>query len=55
MRLKEFVRCAALELESEGYFATRALSTDPRWRSRSIYVFGLDTYGNTLFRGDPYS
>ncbi len=55
VRLKEFVRCAALELESEGYFATRALSTDPRWRSRSIYVFGLDTYGNTLFSGDPYS
>ena len=54
-RLKEFVRCAAMELESHGYFATRALSSDPRWRSRSIYVFGLDTYGYTLFSGDPYS
>ena len=54
-RLKEFVRCAAMELESQGYFATRALSVDPRWRSNSIYVFGLDTYGNTLFSGDPYS
>ena len=55
LRLKEFVRCAAMEFESEGYFATRALSSDPRWRSRSIYVFGLDTHGNALFSGDPYS
>ena len=54
-RLREFVRCAAMELEANGYFATRALSSDPRWSSRSIYVFGLDTYGNTLFSGDPYS
>ena len=54
-RLQEFVRCAAMELESEGYFAVRALSSDPRWRSRSIYVFGLDTSGYTLFSGDPYS
>ena len=29
LRLKEFVRCAAMEFESEGYFATRALSSDP--------------------------
>ena len=54
-RLQEFVRCAAMELESQGYFATRALSSDPRWSNRSIYVFGLDTYGYTLFSGDPYS
>ena len=54
-RLQEFVRCAAMELESQGYFATRALSSDPRWRSSSIYLFGLDTYGNALFNGDPYS
>ena len=54
-RLQEFVRCAAMELESQGYFSTRALSADPRWRSNSIYLFGLDTYGNTLFSGDPYS
>ena len=54
-KLQEFVRCAALELESQGYFGTVALSTDPRWRSNSIYVFGLDTYGNTLFTGHPYS
>ena len=54
-RLQEFVRCAAMELESQGYFAARALSADPRWRSNSIYLFGLDTYGNALFSGDPYS
>ena len=54
-RLQEFVRCAAMELESQGYFAVRSLSSDPRWRSRSIYLFGLDTYGNPLFSGDPYS
>ena len=54
-RLQEFVRCAAMEIESKGYFASQALSTDPRWTSNSIYVFGLDMYGNTLFSGDPYS
>ena len=54
-RLREFVRCAAMEMESQGYFAVRALSSDPRWRNGSIYVFGLDTYGNPLFSGDPYS
>ena len=53
--LQEFVRCAALELESKGYFATITLSSDPRWRSNSIYVFGLDTSGELLFSGDPYS
>ena len=53
-RLKEFVRCAVMELETNGYFATITLSTDPRWRNNSIYLFGLDTYGNTLFSGNPY-
>ena len=54
-RLAEFVRCAAMELESQGYLAVRALSSDPLWRNGSVYLFGLDTYGNTLFSGDPYS
>ena len=54
-RLQEFVRCAALELESKGYFATITLSVDPRWRSNAIYLFGLDTSGNALFSGDRYS
>ena len=52
-KLAAFVRCAAMELESQGYFATRALSGDPRWRNGSIHLFGLDTYGNILFSGDP--
>ena len=54
-KLQEFVRCAAMDLKSQGYFATRALSSDPRWRNGSIYLLGLDTHGNTLFSGDPYS
>ena len=54
-RLQEFVRCAAMELESKGYFATITLATDPRWKNGSIYLFGVDTYGNTLFSGDPDS
>ena len=54
-RLQEFVRCAAMDLESRGYFATFALSFDPRWRSGSVYLFGLDSFGNPLFTGDPYS
>ena len=49
------LRCAAMKLESQGYFASRSLSSDPRWRNGSIYLFGLDTYGNPLFSGDPYS
>ena len=53
-RLQEFVRCAAMELESMGYFASIGLSADPRWRRDSIYVFGVDGNGNTLFSGDPY-
>ncbi|MDE0611756.1 MAG: hypothetical protein OXH88_03550 [Gammaproteobacteria bacterium] len=52
-RLQEFVRCAAMELESKGYFATITLATDPRWKRGSIYLFGLDTNGYALFSGDP--
>ena len=55
LRLQEFVRCVAMELEANGYFAIGALSSDPRWRNQSIYVFGLDTYGNALFSGNLYS
>ena len=53
-RLREFVRCAAMEMESMGYFASIGLSWDPRWRRDSIYVFGVDGNGNTLFSGNPY-
>ena len=51
--LQEFVRCAAMELDSWGYFASVSRANDPRWRSGSIYLFGLDTYGYTLFTGSP--
>ena len=54
-RLQEFVRCAAMEMESKGYFAGRTLASDPRWRGSSIYVFGIDAYGNTVFTGDADS
>ena len=52
-RLQEFVRCAAMELDSRGYFASVSLANDPRWKNGSIYLFGLDTYGYTLFTGSP--
>ena len=54
-RLQEFVRCAALKLEANGYFAIRELSSDPRWRNQSIYLFGLDANGTPLFSGNSYS
>ena len=54
-RLQEFVHCATMELETAGYFGLVSLSTDPRWRSHSIYLFGVDMYGNTLFTGNPYN
>lgn len=51
--LREFVRCAAMELESNGYAGIRTLSTDPRWRNGLTYLFGVDTYGNSVFTGYP--
>ena len=51
-KLQEFVRCAALELEANGFFAAISLSADPRWTHKPIYVFGLDRHGKTLFSGD---
>ena len=54
-RLQEFVHCTTMELETAGYFGLVSLSTDPRWRSHSIYLFGVDMYGNTLFTGNPYN
>ena len=50
-RLQEFVQCATMELETTGYFGLVSLSTDPRWRSHSIYLFGVDMYGkHALYR-----
>ena len=52
-KLQEFVRCAALEVESKGYFATLLMESDPRWRAGSIYMFGMDMTGRQLFSGHP--
>lgn len=51
-RLRDFVRCAAFEVESRGYLAEAALVSDPCWKSDSIYVFAVDMHGSTLFSGD---
>ena len=44
-----------MELEMKGYFAINTLTTEPRWKHGSIYLFAIDTYGYTLFSGDSYS
>ena len=54
-RLQEFVRCAAVEMESQGYFAAATLTTQPRWKNGSVYVFGLESQGGALFSGDSQS
>lgn len=50
-KLEEFARCAAREVEANGYFATQQFKTDERWKAGSIYVFGLDRAGNHVFTG----
>lgn len=50
-KLREFVRCAALQVEARGYFATQMFRSDERWRSGSAYVFGVDLAGNHVFTG----
>ena len=35
-RLQEFVRCTAIEIESKGYFASKALFANSRWTNHSI-------------------
>ena len=53
-RLQEFVRCAAMTVESSGYFAGPVLSADPRWKDGPIYIFGINTEtGNVEFSGNP--
>ena len=51
-RLHEFVRCAGMLLETEGYFAKEALESDPRWSSGSNYVYVLDMAGNQVISGN---
>ena len=50
-RLMEFVRCAAHQLEGNGYMATAELTTNPRWTSGSVYTFGMDLSGIQTFSG----
>ncbi|MDE0109511.1 MAG: hypothetical protein OXN96_17000 [Bryobacterales bacterium] len=55
-RLQELVRCAALEVESSGYFAGPVLSSDPRWKHGPIYIFGIDPETVVVeFSGNPAS
>lgn len=55
-KLQEFVRCAALTLESSGLFAGPVLSADSRWNHGSIYPFVIDPAdGAILFSSNPTS
>ena len=55
-KLQEFVRCAAMTVESMGYFAGPVLSRDSRWLSGSIYVFGVNAVtGEVEFSGSASS
>ena len=55
-RVQEFVRCAAMEVESSGYFAGPMLSSDPRWKHWPIYIFGINVETGTVeFSGNPAS
>ena len=50
--LREFVRCAAMMVESEGYFAKEELERNSRWVDGANYVFVLDTMGNQIISGN---
>ena len=51
--LVQFVRCAAMVIEGKGFFGVAELMTE-RWRSGSVYVFGVDAEsGLQLFAGNP--
>ena len=55
-KLREFVRCAAMKVQSMGYFAGPILARDPRWRHGSIYVFAINMVTReTEFSGSPRS
>ena len=47
-RLQQLVRCAALMVEKEGYFARHELEGNPRWSDGSTYVFVMDLMGNQV-------
>ena len=46
--LTDFVRCAAMLVESEGYSAKHELETSSRWSHGSTYVFVMDMLGNQV-------
>ena len=46
--LAEFVRCAAIEVEAKGFFATPILARDPRWLSRTISVSLVNPVDGTV-------
>ena len=50
--LREFVRCAAMMVESQGYFAKEELESNPRWVKGANYVFVLDMMGNQVMSGN---
>ena len=50
--LREFVRCAAMVVESEGYFAKEQIERDPRWKDGAHYVYVLDMMGNQVMTGN---
>ena len=53
MLLAQFVRCAAMVIESKGFFGVAELMTE-RWRSGSVYVFGVDAgSGTQVFTSNP--
>ena len=51
-RLREFVRCAAMTVESKGYFAKGELEGGARWSQGSSYVFVMDMMGNQVLTGN---
>ena len=51
--LRELVRCAAMVVESDGYFAKQEIERNPRWSEGANYVYVLDTFGNQVMSGHP--
>ena len=49
--LQEFVRCAALLVEEQGYAARHELRDNVRWSAGSVYVYAMDLAGNQVMTG----
>ena len=50
--LRQFVSCASMLVQSQGYFAKRELENDQRWSDGSTYVFALDMMGSQVLSGN---